>query len=92
MGYYDFTNKVPVNITFKGSENKNKEMSPFIDDINKNNLSPDNVIFVFDMVYYFEDFINYLGSKKYNYVIRAKKSSLYINIKENEEKIKKKKK
>ena len=44
------------------------------------------------MVYYFEDFINYLGSKKYNYVIRAKKSSLYINIKENEEKIKKKKK
>ena len=81
MSYYDFTNKVHVNITFKGFENKNK-----------NNLSPDNVIFVFDMAYYSEDFINYLDSNKYNHVIGAKKSSLYVNIKENKEKIKKKKK
>jgi len=60
--------------------------------INKNNLSPDNVIFVFDRAYYSEDFINYLDLNKYNYVIRAKKSSLYINIKENKEKILKKRK
>jgi len=31
MGDYDFTNKVPVNVTFKGFENK--EIASFIDDI-----------------------------------------------------------
>lgn len=92
MGYFDFTNKIPVNITFKGSENKNKEIASFIDDVNKNNIPTDNIIFVFDRAYYSEDFINYLDLNKYNYVIRVKKSCLYLNKEENEEKIKKKRK
>lgn len=92
MGYYDFSNKIPVNITFKGEENKNKEIASFINDLNENNVLTDNVIFVFDRAYYSEDFINYLDSKNYNYVIRVKKSCLYLNKEKNKEKIQKNRK
>ena len=48
MGYYDYSNKIPVNIKFKGAENKNREISSFIKDIENKDISTDNVIFVFD--------------------------------------------
>ena len=48
MGYYDYSNKIPVNIKFKGTENKNREISSFIKDIENKDISTDNVIFVFD--------------------------------------------
>ncbi len=49
MGYFDYTNKIPVNIKFKGAENKNKEINSFIEDIKNKNVSTDNVIFVFGL-------------------------------------------
>lgn len=92
MGYYDFTNKIPINIILKGIQNKNKEIKSFIEDIDKKNISTDNIIFVFDRAYCCYDFINYLDKNNYNYVIRIKKSCLYLDKETNENKIKKNKK
>ena len=78
MGYFDFNNKIPVNIKFKGVENKNKEIKSFIHDIENKNINTNDVVFVFDRAYFSYDLINYLDKNNYNYVIRVKKSSLYL--------------
>lgn len=87
MGYYDYSNKIPVNIKFKGAESKNKEISSFVKDIEDKNVSTDNVIFVFDRAYFSYDFINYLDKKNYNYVIRVKNCCLYLDKDKNKDKI-----
>lgn len=81
MGYYDFTNKIPVNIKFKGKENKNREIKSFIEDINNKNISTNNVIFVFDRAYDSYDLFNYMDDNNYKYVCRVKKSCLYLDEK-----------
>lgn len=91
MGYYDFTNKIPVNIKFKGKENKNREIKSFIEDINNKNISTNNVIFVFDRAYDSYDLFNYMDDNNYKYVCRVKKSCLYLDEKKNKDKINKKK-
>ena len=78
MDYFDFNNKIPVNIKFKGAENKNKEIKSFIHDIENKNINTNDVVFVFDRAYFSYDLINYLDKNNYNYVIRVKKSSLYL--------------
>jgi hypothetical protein len=92
MGYYDFTNKIPVNIKLKGMESKNREIKSFIDDINNKNVSTDNVIFVFDRAYDSYDLFNYMDDNNYKYVCRIKKSCLYLDKENNIDKINKKKK
>jgi len=89
MGYYDFTNKIPLELKLKGTENKNKEINSFIEDIKNNNFDANNIIFVFDRAYYSYDLINYLDKNNYHYVIRVKKSSLYLNKDKNKDKINK---
>lgn len=79
MGYYDVTNKIPIDVQFKGQENKNKEIDSFINYINNNNFDVNNAIFVFDRAYFSYDFINYLNDKKINYVIRVKNNCLYLD-------------
>ena len=78
MGYFDFNNKIPLNIKFKGVENKNKEIKSFIHDIENKNIDTNDVVFVFDRAYFSYDLINYLDKNNYYYVIRVKKSSLYL--------------
>jgi hypothetical protein len=78
MGYFDFNNKIPLNIKFKGVENKNKEIKSFIHDIENKNINTNDVVFVFDRAYFSYDLINYLDKNNYYYVIRVKKSSLYL--------------
>jgi hypothetical protein len=79
MGYYDNTNRIPIDIQYRGQENKNKEIDSFIKYIENNKMEIDNLIFVFDRAYFSRDFINYLDSKKINYVIRTKNNSLYLD-------------
>lgn len=47
MGYYDVTNRIPIDIILKGNV-INKEISSLIDYINNNNINTNNVIFVMD--------------------------------------------
>lgn len=93
LGIFDFNNRIPVDIQFKGQENKNKEISSFINyiennNIKNNNIDNNNVIYVFDRAYFSYDFINYLDDKKIKYVIRSKNNSLYLNNKETNKNIK----
>jgi hypothetical protein len=83
MGYFDVTNQIPINIEYKGSEKKNKEINSFIEYINNHNCEVKQLIFVFDRAYFSYDFINFLDNKKINYVIRMKNNSLYLNQKNN---------
>jgi hypothetical protein len=78
MGYYDATNKIPIDLEFKGIECKNKEISSFIDYIKKNNFDIDNLILVFDRAYFSYEFIDLLIKNKLNFVIRAKNNSICI--------------
>jgi hypothetical protein len=91
MGYYDFTNKIPVNIKLKGMEGKNREIKSFIDDIKNKDVSTNNVIFVFDRAYDSYDLFNYMDDNNYKYVCRIKKSCLYLDKEKNKDKISKKK-
>lgn len=81
MGYYDCTNQIPIDLEIKGTEFNNKEIESFINYINKNNLDINNLILVFDRAYYSYDLINFLDTKKLNYVIRIKNNSIGINNK-----------
>ena len=65
MGYYDFINKIPVNIKLKGIEGKNREIKSFIDDIKNKNVSTDNVIFVFDRAFDSYDLFNYSNKTRF---------------------------
>jgi len=77
------TNKIPIDIEFKGIESKNKEISSFVEYIKKNNFDVDNLILVFDRAYFSYDFINLLIENKLNFVIRAKNNSICIKDKNN---------
>ena len=81
MGYFDCTNQIPIDLEIKGTEFNNKEIESFINYINKNNLDINNLILVFDRAYYSYDLINFLDTKKLNYVIRIKNNSIGINNK-----------
>ena len=52
MGYYDNTNRIPIDIQFRGQENKNKEIDSFIKYIENNKMKIDNLIFVFERAYF----------------------------------------
>ena len=75
MGYYNVTKNIPIDIDFRGKENKNKEINSFINYINNKNFDINNIIFVFDRAYFSYDFIKFLNDKKINYVIRMKNNS-----------------
>ena len=81
MGYYDATNHIPINLELKGIENKNKEISSFIDHIKNNNFDVNNLIFVFDRAYFSYQFIDTLNEYKLNFVIRIKNNCICIKDK-----------
>ena len=51
MGFYDVTNNIPLDLTFEGIKNKNKELEVLIDYINKNKTYFKNLIIVADRAY-----------------------------------------
>lgn len=72
---------MPIDLEIKGTEYNNKEIESFINYINKNKLDINNLILVLDRAYYSYDLINFLDSKKLNYIIRIKNNSIGINNK-----------
>jgi hypothetical protein len=86
LSVYNVTDRIPIEIEFKGEESKNKEIKSFIDLIKQNKFDVNNVIFVFDRAYFSYDFINLLDKNKINYVIRIKNNCKYIDSKDGIEK------
>ncbi len=89
MGYYDATNRIPIDLELKDGDYKNKEIKSFIEYLEKKNFDKDKVILVFDRAYFSYDFINKLNQLKLHFVIRSKNNSNYLKdtIKNNLNKI-----
>jgi hypothetical protein len=82
MGYYNVSEQIPIDITFCGQENKNKEilqLKKYI--INNKFENLNNIIIVLDRAYYSFELINFLDSQKFNYVIRIKNNCTMIKNK-----------
>jgi len=72
MGYFDPDNGIPLDLTFNGNKNRNKEIKCSTDYI-KNNLSSfENKILVFDRGYFSFEFISFLITNKLKFIIRKK--------------------
>lgn len=78
MGYYDVTNNIPIDLTFNGPNNKNKEIACLSDYIKVNKLNKDSII-VADRGYYKYELFNYLNSNELKYVIRLRDNSKLVN-------------
>ena len=72
MGYYDVTNGIPIELTFKGKDYKNKEIESLIDKIKENNIDLTSIIFVLDRAYCSYELMNFLESKNIKFVTRIK--------------------
>ena len=79
MGYYDITNNIPINITFEGKENRNKEVSSFIKHI-KNDIDRfKNTVFVCDRLYFTYELLHFLNEHDLKYIIRVKGNGDNLN-------------
>jgi len=72
MGYFDINNKIPIDLTCNGTENRNKEVQMVINDITNNSEKYNNAVIVGDRLYFTYEFMDYLVSKNIKFIIRAK--------------------
>ena len=72
MCYYDTNQSIPIDITFNGSENRNKEVFNFKKYLIENPEKFKNVIFVADRFYYTYGLFEFLISNNYKFIIRGK--------------------
>lgn len=78
MVYYDITNDIPIDITYNGHENRNKEVKCLLEDIINNSEKYKNVILIGDRCYFTYKLLNTLIEKNINFVIRIKGKGKYI--------------
>jgi predicted nucleic acid-binding Zn-ribbon protein len=83
MGYFDPINKVPIFLSFKGENNKNKEIESLINDISENNFDYTNSILILDRGYFSYDLMNLLENKNIKYVIRIRNNCIHLNKNKN---------
>lgn len=72
MGYFDIFNNIPIEITFEGTENRNKEIKCLIEKITEDILFFKNKVIVVDRLYFCYDFIYFLIKNNINFIIRCK--------------------
>jgi len=82
MGYYNVDDNIPIDLSFKGSKNKNNEMRELKKWIISNKIN--NIIIVADRAYFSYELYKFLDSNNIKYVIRIKENSQFRgNIKKN---------
>lgn len=72
MVYYDISNGIPIDLTFEGSQNKNKEIDCLIKYIKNKGEELKNVIFVLDRAYFKYELFKMLNENGFKYVIRIR--------------------
>jgi hypothetical protein len=82
MGYYDVTNDLPIDITFNGAENRNKEVQCFKEYILANKEKFNNSIVVCDRLYFTYDLLSFLNDNKIKFITRIKGEGIYLDKKE----------
>jgi len=83
MGYFDVINKIPIYLSLKTEDKKNKEIEMLTNDINENNFDYTNTIFILDRAYFSYDLMYFLESKNIKYVIRIKNNCVHLNKNKN---------
>ena len=78
MGYYDVNNNIPIELTFKGEQYKNREIDSLIEQLEQNNIQLSNVILVLDRGYCSYELFDYLHQKNIKFVIRIRNNCKYV--------------
>lgn len=79
MGYYNISDKTCIDLSYNGTNNRNKEVKCAIEEI-KNNIDffRGNII-VADRFYFCYEFLDFLDSNNINFIIRAKGDANNLN-------------
>jgi hypothetical protein len=72
MGYYNVKYKVPMYLTYNGSENRNKEVEALTHKIIKHPEEFRNVVIIADRLYFTYKLLNFLQEQDIKYIIRVK--------------------
>ena len=82
MGYYNVDDNIPIDLSFRGSKNKNNEIRELKKWITSNKIK--NITIVADRAYFSYELYNFLNLNNIKYVIRIKENSqIRGNIKKN---------
>jgi len=82
MGYYNIDDNIPIDLSFRGSKNKNNEIRELKKWITLNKIK--NIIIVADRAYFSYELYKFLDLNNIKYVIRIKENSqIRGNIKKN---------
>jgi hypothetical protein len=83
IGIFNVTNNVPIDITYEGNNNRNKEVKCFTQYIKDKILTNidkfSNVIFVADRGYHSYEFLNFLIDNNLKFIIRVKGTGDNLN-------------
>lgn len=72
MGFFDILNNIPIEITYEGAENRNKEVEMLTEKIKKDINFFKNKVIVVDRLYFCYSFIHFLIENKIKFIIRCK--------------------
>lgn len=79
MGYYDIFNKIPIDLTNNGTENRNKEVSELIKQIKKNPEEFKDTVIIGDRLYFTYELMNFLVRNGIHFIIRAKGNAINLD-------------
>ena len=72
LGIFNISNNVPVDVTYFGKDNRNKEVKVFMEYITINIKKYKNVIFIADRLYFNYELLTFLNDNNLKYIIRVK--------------------
>lgn len=75
MGLFDINNQIPISLDLIGTKNRNNEVHVFMDYLKNNKNQFKSTIFICDRLYFTYEFLYFLESNGYKYIIRAKKNA-----------------
>ena len=78
LGYYDVTNDIPIDLTFEGSKEKKYELNVLKSYLTDNKIN-NNCVLILDRLYCSYDFVNYLMTNNYKFVIRFRNNCVNFN-------------
>lgn len=79
--FFSIKDCVPLDITYCGSENKNKEILKLKEYITDTKLNDESTVYILDRAYYSYDFLNFLNGLGLKYVVRLRNNSKLIRYK-----------
>ena len=72
MGYYNIKNKIPLDLTCDGTENRNREVQTLLQSLKDNPTKYTNYILIGDRAYFSYELIDFLIKNNIKFIIRAR--------------------